>query len=106
MSNLKHTPGKWVVFFKHKYREWHVGIPSEHSFKFDLNSNGIPPNDLDKLEESEANARLIAAAPEMLKALINIYNYSNNDSTDKYFLRETRDLIERATGMKIEEIEE
>lgn len=59
-----HTPGPWVSFYKHKYDEWHVGVPvSSGSMKLALFPDGCPT------ENPEADCRLIAAAPELLFAL-------------------------------------
>ena len=65
-NKLKHTPGPWTYFFKHKYKEWHVGLP-RHGYHLDLFPNGFPGTNM---EEIEANARLVSCAPEMLEALI------------------------------------
>jgi hypothetical protein len=62
MSN-KHTPGPWEVFYKTKYDEWHVSVPmSEGNMRWGLFDDGV------RSENPEADARLIAAAPDLLKA--------------------------------------
>tara|TARA_R110000868_G_scaffold117383_1_gene311867 strand:+ start:149 stop:466 length:318 start_codon:yes stop_codon:yes gene_type:complete len=59
-----HTPGPWNAFYKNKYNEWHVSVPMPHgTMKLGLFDNGIPS------DNPEADARLIAAAPELLEAL-------------------------------------
>jgi hypothetical protein len=64
MSNLTHTPGPWNVFYKSKYDEWHVSVPtSSGSMKWALFDDGI------RSENPEADARLIAAAPTLLSTL-------------------------------------
>jgi len=51
-------------------------------------------------KESEANARLIAAAPEMFQAFVDLY------FEDPLFtLEKVRKLIEKVTGKTIEELE-
>jgi len=73
MGMCKHTPGPWVAFYKRKYGIWLVSLPSsDSSMRINIFPNGVP-GDTD--EECEANARLIAAAPEMLKAAIKILNF-------------------------------
>jgi hypothetical protein len=67
MENVKHTPGPWKVETKKSEWECNRGIPIYKNFVqiarvilFD--SKTVCP------EESQANARLIAAAPELLEA--------------------------------------
>jgi hypothetical protein len=64
MTDTKHTPGQWKVFHKHKYDEWHVSVPkSDSNMTIGLFEHGIPT------ENPEADARLIACAPEILEML-------------------------------------
>ena len=63
------------------------------------------------VEELEANARLIAAAPEMLEALIEVYsawrdtdNVTDPEAGGYEILNKIKSVIERATGRKIEEV--
>lgn len=64
-----HTPGPWACFYKHKYDEWHVSVPmSEGSMKWALFDDGV------RSESPEADARLIAAAPDLLVALRMLYD--------------------------------
>ena len=61
---MSHTPGPWVAFFKHKYGEWHVSVPVDgSSMLLGLFPNGVPTSN------AEADAKLIAAAPDLLAAL-------------------------------------
>ena len=58
---MKHTPGKWKV-----YHDINVMTDSKNpSF---IASCGMNNNIQDTLETCKANARLIAAAPELLEA--------------------------------------
>lgn len=50
------------------------------------------------------NARLIAAAPDMLDALIACYNHIKNDMTVRGIGMNARRAIESATGENIEEV--
>lgn len=62
---MQHTPGPWTCFYKSKYDEWHVSVPmSQGSMKWALFDDGV------RSENPEADARLIAAAPDLLEALI------------------------------------
>ena len=64
MSKATHTPGPWAAFYKHKYNEWHVSVPVSNSdMRLSIFPDGIPG---DTPEEAEGNARLIAAAPDLL----------------------------------------
>jgi len=61
LPDRSHTPGPWVSFYKHKYNEWHVGVPvSSGSMKLALFPDGCPT------ENPESDCRLIAAAPDLL----------------------------------------
>ncbi|MET0210352.1 MAG: hypothetical protein ABW220_15005 [Burkholderiaceae bacterium] len=63
MSEAKHTPGPWTYFPKEKYAEHHVSVPLPgRTFKQALFPDGCPT------ANAEADARLIAAAPELLEA--------------------------------------
>lgn len=53
---MSHTPGPWFVFPHGEERMWHVG-PAQHSVVF-----------VREVDDAEANARLIAAAPDLLEA--------------------------------------
>lgn len=72
MSEGKHTPGPWTAFYKNKYDEWHVSLPIAGSnMKLSLCSDGI------QSENQEADARLIAAAPDLLDALKRLLRFVN-----------------------------
>lgn len=63
-SKVKHTPGPWVV-------EGLVESNGVGAFRIVSPDNTHAVADVYEIEGREANARLIAAAPEMLEALIN-----------------------------------
>jgi hypothetical protein len=67
MSAPKHTPGPWLI---QQGDEWADGIVTLHGH----NEDGTPmywtvASYNRRRDEAEANARLIAAAPEMLETL-------------------------------------
>ena len=101
MSKLKHTPGPWVKDYGHT--EGHIKtlhnpkVHTETVIKYRYNMC----EEILTEEEIEANARLISAAPEMLEALIKIYNNGNINGFEYVIIEE---VIERATGLSIEEI--
>ena len=73
MSKATHTPGPWAAFYKYKYNEWHVSVPVSNSdMRLSIFPDGIPG---DTPEEAEGNARLIAAAPDLLAVCENIKKY-------------------------------
>jgi hypothetical protein len=101
---MKHTPGPWIV----DEDLWEGGGPSEwkeqnrsvrsSDYKTSIcmtqGHSGLP---------MEANARLIAAAPEMLEQMISTYKtllyFGSNISKGNM-----KNIIEKATGQKIEEV--
>lgn len=118
MSNLKHTPGPWKVNINKKFdlNLYEGGIvnkdgevPYSSSFKEDSFSNG------DETEESMANDRLIAAAPEMFETLIYALknkcklcffadiNECMNRQNCKFFIKLSK-IIEKASNLEIEEV--
>jgi hypothetical protein len=60
----KHTPGPWGYFCHHPEGSWHIGAsPTTYA-------KGDPTiANLGQIGDQGANARLIAAAPELLEAL-------------------------------------
>jgi hypothetical protein len=86
--NLKHTSGPWKVC--------PCGCKTQVI------------GELDKYicdTQNEANARLIASAPEMLEILVDLYklDFMNNPEKRATALF-VKTLIEKATGLKIEDI--
>lgn len=122
MSGFKHTKGPWI--FSNGYiGSRHCAFVSCDRNKYDGMHIHNGEINGEMTEESEANARLIAAAPEMLDALIDFVRwhkkqFEDNDgcpfncacegSHDCYecihvkFCNYTN-IIERATGMSIDE---
>lgn len=63
-ASPKFTPGPWTCFYKHKYDEWHVSLPmTGGNMKLALCPDGIQSGN------READAHLIAAAPDLFHAL-------------------------------------
>ena len=95
----KHTPSPWVAFKKHKYNEWHVSVPiAGISTRLALFDEGI------RSDNQEADARLIAAAPELLEALEgllhSICNSECGEMDRKLAVVDARTAIAKATGVQ------
>ncbi len=67
MSEIKHTPGPWVCYHDgpsvESHKNWHI-ITNDKKTRVIANVHIEPWNPMD-----QANAILIAAAPDMLEAL-------------------------------------
>ena len=94
MSNLNHTPGPWVASEGHPTDVWHVDsdarqfsiVVSRHEADYNM-----------PVEEVQANARLIAAAPELLAALQRLSVLA--DSAGHPFMKTVaQEAIAKATG--------
>lgn len=100
MSKLKHTPGPWAWREGDRY----IRIRDEESEKvgyWNESQKIAETYYVNNSEETISNNLLIAAAPEMLEALIKIYNNGNINGFEYVIIEE---VIERATGLKIEEV--
>ena len=90
-NETKHTPGPW----KAVRNEVHVGGRRICAYVTSGASLGIGPD----LERSYANARLIAAAPDLLEALQMAKHIVANEGTDEQ-MAQVFSAIEKATGEK------
>jgi len=78
VQRIVHTPGPWNVYHWAEHHEL-AGFPSSVGQDDDLGMEAVDictfkASDADK-DEQWANAKLIAAAPELLKALQNIVKH-------------------------------
>ena len=97
MSETKHTPGPWEVSWD-KY-----GKESEIHGKSELNDGPIciiPHDDVTEsgAEEQLANARLIAAAPELLEALEGLAMKAGRHFWRDVVVTQARAAIAKAKG--------
>lgn len=77
MRQTKHTPGPWsVLWSSNTFPSIHAGPTSVPVAS--LYAHTPSRSDRDIFENAEANARLIAAAPELLEALNGIQNALQN----------------------------
>ena len=93
--STQHTPGPWAVGSKSGHIEtanaWRMSIAI--CYNKDSKADGVSK------EEFEANARLIAAAPELLEALNTwLKQYSAEEYEDCPEVVQTRAAIAKATG--------
>jgi hypothetical protein len=75
----KHSPGPWEVKLNYD-NMLHEELPGRHTVK---DADGWNVARIWELTNSEANARLIAAAPDMLKALKSLFE--NCEMVHKYW---------------------
>ncbi len=100
---LKYTPGPWGLWKNNGKPEDQPAFPSvviegTHQLIADLFGDSITVT---------ANAQLISTAPRMLEALIDNYKALNaitSFGAIKPFIERTKQVIEKATGLSIEEI--
>jgi len=110
MNKLKHTPGPWK-FSQGFIGSRHCMFVSCDPYKYDGMHIHNGEKMGEKTDESEANARLIASAPEILESLILEYKFIKEWASaalpEKIFddLMITKlKVIEKATGMSIDEV--
>ena len=97
---LEHTPGPWKVDNAHISGCINAG--GKHVALANFN-NSVAPETRVSENEHNANARLIAAAPEMLDALISIVKlHTLPDKTKEIDI--AIEAIEKATGKPIDEV--
>jgi hypothetical protein len=112
MSNIKHTPGKWIVDESIKYT---ISVISPWSKENDVSNSavfgdyrggiicsanwntGVP-----SYEQALANAQLISSAPELLEALKMCVNYVGAGANDSEPLKnaweKAKNAIAKAEG--------
>jgi hypothetical protein len=69
----KHTPGPWTYEGDHTHRQYNIRMLGREA-KHICTVNDLPPHVLANRDQStaEANARLIAAAPDLAQALADL----------------------------------
>jgi hypothetical protein len=102
MSATKHTPGPW---FYRRGDEWTHDVVTLHGELPDGSTNCWTVASINKQREPEheANARLIAAAPELLEELENILRAYGSEHQSHAFEQwpeviRAREVIAKATG--------
>lgn len=96
---LKHTAGKWIVR-KTVDNSGDYPVPT-----YDILSiQDWGPRSIAYADQDPFNANLMAASPDLLEALIKCYKHIKNDMTICGLVVESREAIEKATGLTIKEI--
>jgi hypothetical protein len=102
---MKHTPGPWKLNYPHPSTEnFIIGNDIFEDFVMNPIAEIMPPvceSEAQQLDEQEANAKLIAAAPELLEALmetrkLNLHLYTR-DSVGYLVYNKINDAIKKAT---------
>ena len=88
----KHTQGEWMQF------RGNIVTKSKSTLPIDYDTNICKLNN--NLDESEANAKLIASAPDLLEALIDITNSYRTkvNMTEEHIIRNALSAIKKATN--------
>lgn len=103
MINLNHSQGPWQVLEPEVHKPYlrirGVNLGGRYKIANVLSSSGSEVSDNEK-EEVEANARLIAVAPEMLEAIIGHCQNKSIVDLPIPFIR----VLEKATNKRIEDL--
>jgi predicted RNase H-like HicB family nuclease len=91
----KHTPGPWAAD-DGSDNAYSIISESVEGFAQGWIANTMPHGKTE--EEAKANATLLAAAPEMLKTLVEIVNQWDKDIMAPSYMMEVRELIKKVTG--------
>lgn len=96
MSETKHTPGPWVIRPRNNPHEWDV-------VKFDTSAGDDPWFIAAVFDGAEGrlsadNARLIAAAPDLLEVVSDWLDVGNSMSGRRIIRERARAAIAKATG--------
>jgi hypothetical protein len=92
----KHTPGPWAAHFEEAY---FVTGPDLGRVAMMMNLKGAHGLGGRRTgDESAANCRLIAAAPDLLEALQILFERANRNSIDPFALQQAVAAIVKATG--------
>ena len=94
--NTKHTSGEWTATESNSDNTA-IGIKSEKSLVATVWISKFY-NDVPNKKEAEANAKLIASAPELLKELTNMVECWDNDIFQYLDIKQAKEAIKKATN--------
>jgi hypothetical protein len=102
-----HTPAPWHYSSDHTHRQFNIYTPSQQQYKHICTTNDLSPEMLKRRDPSTAlaNAKLIAAAPDLLEALCTALPFvEDHEGSDIYksgtvarAVAQIRAAIEKAT---------
>jgi len=87
---MKHTPGPWTLEY-----DYSLVMPAKDGNHI-VTAGPIGPDESSR-EEKRANARLIAAAPELLDALRKTNHFLSGFVGFEQFTKDNSELIQKAT---------
>lgn len=103
MKWMNHTHKKWnAAMVEYNKQNWVSVVCAEKEGEEGRTFLISPEIGMDN--EDIANAHLIASAPEMIEALIYVYDERDRGVTNGLTDKLMRGIIEDATGMKIQDI--
>lgn len=91
MTNQKHTPGPWGCYVEEAGRD-HLSARSAYVI------NSESENRYPKHYENQANAHLIATAPDMLELLKSLWELRGQINHDSIIWKEVKQVITKAEG--------
>ena len=102
-----HTPAPWHYSSDHTHRQFNIYTPSQQQYKHICTTNDLSPEMLKRRDPATAlaNAKLIAAAPDLLEALCTALPFvEDHEGSDIYksgavarAVAQIRTAIDRAT---------
>ena len=96
MEKTKHSPAPWTTLIGERGATIHIADDYNHPLTFHLKWDGA--NSYPLREEAQANALLITAAPELLKALQDCTEAMKNFGYVPPCLNDGRRAISKALG--------
>lgn len=94
MSEFKGTPGKWIAKLEDG-RNAHDIIVDREDYAW-VASVHQQFHDVATVEQAEANAKLIAAAPELLEALQELLKFCKSHNMDNHYTESAEGIINKA----------
>ena len=93
MKEFKGTPGKWIVKLQNGRNSHDIIVDREdYAWVASVNQQF---HDVATPEQAEANAKLIAAAPELLDALKELLKFCKSHNMDNYYTGSAEGIIDR-----------